>query len=173
MSCSLICAVSVMCTSFQETLVQNEINETGYYHLKISGVTEKDIKELKDNKEVKNIFTINELGYSKLKDSKNENKPYLKLFSMDKDVFEKLKFNLIEGRFPLNSNEVIISKHIIDNAKVNYKVGEKIYIQVGQRVTLENDELFPKNPYQKNDEKLINTKQYEFTIVRYYGKSKL
>ena len=34
LSVALICAVASMGTSFQATLVENAINETGYYHLK-------------------------------------------------------------------------------------------------------------------------------------------
>lgn len=44
LSCALICAVATMVASFQETLVENAINETGYYHLKISNVTDENIK---------------------------------------------------------------------------------------------------------------------------------
>ena len=35
LSVALICAVSTMVSSFQATLIENAINETGYYHLKI------------------------------------------------------------------------------------------------------------------------------------------
>ena len=33
LSCSLICAVAAMCTSFQETLIQNAINESGFKNI--------------------------------------------------------------------------------------------------------------------------------------------
>ena len=49
LSCALICAVATMVASFQATLVENAINETGYYHLKISNVTDENIKTLKNN----------------------------------------------------------------------------------------------------------------------------
>ena len=84
---------------------------------------------------------------------------------MDKKLFEFLKFNLIDGRFPTNNNEIIISEHIIENAKVNYKIGDKIKVNIGERVTLDDDKLYYMNPYNKEDEKLINTQEYEFTIV--------
>ena len=45
---------------------------------------------------------------------KNLDKATLKIMLM------YLKFNLIDGRFPTNNNEIIISEHIIENAKVNY-----------------------------------------------------
>ena len=62
LSVALICAVSTMVTSFQETLVQNAINETGYYHLKINSVNNSDIKEIQNNRDVKEIFSSQMLG---------------------------------------------------------------------------------------------------------------
>ena len=145
LSTALICAVATMATSFQHTLMQNAINETGYYHLKLYNVTDENIKTLKNNRNIKNIFTIKEVGYGKLENGKNEDKPYLKLYSMDNKIFNELKFNLIEGRFPNNNNEIIISNHIATNGKVNYKIGDKIKLDI--------------------DEQLTDTKQYEFTIT--------
>lgn len=165
LSVALICAVASMGISFQATLVENAINETGYYHLKISDVTDENIESLKNNRDIKDVFTISEKGYGKLENAQNVDKPYLKLYSMDKDIFELLKFNLIEGRFPENNNEIIISEHIIENAKVNYKIGDKIKVNIGERTTLDNDELYYMNPYIENDERIINTREYEFTIV--------
>lgn len=165
LSVALICAVASMGISFQATLVENAINETGYYHLKISDVTDENIESLKNNRDIKDVLTISEKEYGKLENSQNVDKPYFKLYSMDKKLFEFLKFNLIDGRFPTNNNEIIISEHIIENAKVNYKIGDKIKVNIGERVTLDDDKLYYMNPYNKEDEKLINTQEYEFTIV--------
>ena len=165
LSTALICAVATMATSFQHTLMQNAINKTGYYHLKLYNVTDENIKTLKNNRNIKNIFTIKEVGYGKLENGKNEDKPYLKLYSMDNKIFNELKFNLTEGRFPNNNNEIIISNHIATNGKVNYKVGDKIKIDIGTRKTLDGYTLDNSNPYNQDDEQLTDTKQCEFTIT--------
>ena len=105
LSVALICAVSTMVTSFQETLIENAINESGYYHLKIGSINNSDIKELQNNRDIKEIYTSQTIGFSKLEGGQNEYKPYLKLYSMDKEVFEKLKLDrkMMEGKFPENS----------------------------------------------------------------------
>ncbi len=154
-----------MVTSFQETLIENAVNETGYYHLKMLDVSDDKMKTLENNRDIKDIFTVYENGYASLKNGQNEDKPYLKLHSMNKSVFDNLKLNLIEGTFPNNENEIIISKHIIDNGKVNFKIGDKINIDVGKRQTLEGYDLDSSNPYNEELEHLVNTKNYEFTIV--------
>jgi len=167
LSCSLICAVATMATSFQATLVENAINETGYYHLKISGVTDDDIKKFSNNRDIKDIHTIYENGYGKLENSQNEDKPYLRLYSMEKEQFENLKFNLIEGNFPSNENEILVSRHLNTNGKLSLKVGDILNLDVGKRMTLDDNELNYSNPYNSKDEKISDTKEHSFKIVRY------
>ena len=165
LSCALICAVATMVTSFQASLVQNAISETGYYHLSISNVTKEDIKQLENNRDINEIYSMSEVGYANLKNSKNEYKPYLKVLSMDEPTFEYLKFKLVEGRFPTNDNEIVISEHIITDGEVEYKIGDQITLDIGERKTLDGYDLSSSNPYNKDDEELVNTTSKEFTIV--------
>lgn len=152
LSVALICAVATMATSFQKTLVQNAINETGYYHIALYGITGENIKELKNNRDIKEIYEIQDIGYAELKQSKNENKPYVHIYSMNNNTFNTLEFNLIEGRFPTNNNEIIISDHIKSNAKVEYKIGDEITLTVGTRMTEDGYELSKSNPYYSYEE---------------------
>ena len=165
LSCALICAVATMVTSFQATLVENAVNEKGYYHLKIADINKDEIKSLKNNRDIDHIWAINEIGYGKLENSQNEYKQYLKLFSMDSGTFNNLKFKLVEGHFPTNSNEVIISKHIIGNAKIDYKIGDKINIDIGERLTTDGYKLNGGNLYDKDNEKIVEIQNFEFTVV--------
>ena len=154
LSVALICAVATMAISFRATLVENAVNETGYYHINISGIDEDNINELKNNKDIKNIYEVRNVGYANLSGSQNENKPYVKLYSMNNETFGNLKFNLIEGKFPSNNNEILISEHITSNGKVNLKIGDEITLEVGKRM-LDGHELNDYNPYSydtnKND----------------------
>ena len=165
LSVALICAVATMATSFQETLVQNAINETGNYHIKISNISSTEENELKNNNKIKVLSTLNDVGYAKLEEIENENKPYVHLYSMNEETFKNLKLNLIEGKFPTNENEIIISKHIKTNGKVNLKIGDTITLNVGDRVAIDNESLNQNNPYMENEEKVVNSKTYKFKIV--------
>ena len=133
--------------------------------MKLLNVNDDDIAELQNNRDIDKIFTINEIGYASFEESQNESKPYLKVYSMNYDSFKSLNFNLLEGTFPKNKNEIIISQHIIENAEVNYKIGDTIKINVGERKTLDNYELNEHNPYKIENEQITNTQEYEFTIV--------
>lgn len=163
LSVALICAVSNMVSSFRETLIQNAINESGYWHIRLYNVSNDKLKRLKLNKDIDNIYTISEDGYAKLDTIKNEYKPYLKFYGMNKEAFNNLEFKLIKGRFPKNDNEIIISEHLNKNGKANLKIDDEITVNVGDRVTLEDDyALNDSNPFDKGNEiiKNPNTKKY-------------
>lgn len=163
LSVTLICAVSNMVSSFRETLIQNAINESGYWHIRLYNVSNDKLKRLKLNKDIDNIYTISEDGYAKLDTIKNEYKPYLKFYGMNKEAFNNLEFKLIKGRFPKDDNEIIISEHLNKNGKANLKIDDEITVNVGDRVTLEDDYVLnDSNPFDKGNEiiKNPNTKKY-------------
>ena len=58
LSVALICAVCGFGVSAQTTLVENATNEAGYYHLKILGVKDNQIEDLKSNRDIDNIYQI-------------------------------------------------------------------------------------------------------------------
>ena len=165
LSVALICAVATMATSFRETLLQGAISKRGYYHIKLSDITENDIKDIKNNRDIKDIKQIQEVGYAELKTSQNKDKPYIHLYSMENSTFEFLKFKLIEGNFPKNENEIIIPTHLKTNGRVNLNVGETITLDVGTRMS-EGSELTQDNPFSyEANEKIINTTEKTYKIV--------
>lgn len=165
LSVALICAVASMAMSFQATLVENAKNELGYYHIELKDVKEEDINRIRNNRDIKDIYQIKRCGYAKLIGSKNEDKPYVRLNSMNEQTFKNLSFKLIEGRFPNDSTELVISNTINSNAKLNYKIGDIIEIDVGERKALDDSKLNGNNPYMEDNEQIINTKKYNFKIV--------
>lgn len=141
LSTALICGTATLISSAQKTLVQNAINETGYYHLKLGDIKEKELKEIKANRDIKSTFEIERVGYGKFNELQNESKPYLKLYSMSNESLQNLNFKLVQGRFAMNKNELVISKHIMHNGGAELKVGDKISIDVGKRQTLDGYDL--------------------------------
>ena len=165
LSIALICGVATLCTSFRESLIQNSINRSGYWHLNLNDVSNEQEEVLNKNIDIRDIYKVKEVGYSKLSGITNESKPYLKLYSMNNEDFNNLKFKMIKGRFPQNSNEIIISSHLEYNGGIEKKIGDKITLEVGERRTLEGDKLYSSNSYNSLDEKILSPKKYEFEIV--------
>lgn len=140
LSVALICAAAGLGVSFQESLIQSAISDGGYWHVKLEGITKEQQKEVESNRDIATCNRVAQCGYAVLNGSKNEYKPYVRLFSMDKEMFKNLKFSLIEGRFAENSEEIVISDHIHYNGGVDMEIGDRITLNVGERTLPENYE---------------------------------
>ena len=133
LSVALICAVAGMATSLRQSLIQTASSNTGYWHLKLSNINKEDIEKLENNRDIKDLNIINDVGYAKLENSQNENRPYIHLYSLDEKSFNNMELELVEGTYPQNSNEIAISKSIIDDAQVDLKIGDTITFNIGDR----------------------------------------
>lgn len=122
-----------MATSLRQSLIQTAASNTGYWHLKLSNINKEDIEKLENNRDIKDLNIINDVGYAKLDKSANENRPYIHLYSLNEESFNNMELELVEGNYPQNSNEIAICKSIIDDAKVDLKIGDKITFNIGDR----------------------------------------
>ena len=133
LSVALICAVAGMATSLRQSLIQTASSNTGYWHLKLSNIKKEDIEKLENNRDIKDLNIINDVGYAKLENSQNENRPYIHLYSLDEKSFNNMELELVEETYPQNSNEIAICKSIIDDAQVDLKIGDTITFNIGDR----------------------------------------
>ena len=129
LSVALICALSGLFNSFQETLIQNSINERGNFHIALETITKEQLTKYELNKDIKSISTLYELGVSKYTSSTEEN-PYITIYSINNKDFDNLSYKVIEGNFPKNSNEIVISKKLALQSKI--KIGDYIELNIGQ-----------------------------------------
>ena len=178
LSTALICAVAGVFSSFRQTLIDAAKVDPGDFHVTFEGVPEDEVKYIVNNREVDTFFYTQPVGYSKLEGSANEYKPYLYLMEYDKTALTSYGIKLVEGRLPENSNELIISSSIDTNANVEYKIGDKLTLDIGKRMS-EGHELNQDNPYATEkfneetgayetydgDETLEHIETREFTIV--------
>jgi len=158
LSVALICALSGMFTSFQETLIQNAINERGNYHIAFEKINREQLSKYELNKDVKFISSLYELGESKYINSSEDN-PYITVYSINKEDFDNLSYTVTEGSFPKNSNEIVISKKMALKSKL--KVGDYIELNIGTRKTNDGVELGIYNPYQGEDNEFIENPTYK------------
>lgn len=164
LSVALICAVASMVSSFRESLIKFEINRDGNFHYEFSNVDSKTLKEIKNNRNFEKIYISKNVGYLKLDNSKNEDKPYAYLIAMNKITMSNVSLNLIEGRFPSNDKEIVIPRHLKTNGRVDYKVGDTITLYLGDRVS-DGYTLNQNNPYYKDEETFDIKDTKTFKIV--------
>ena len=162
---ALITAVAGMVTSFRQTLINWTIKTDGNYHYTFKEVPSEELKYIENNRNVESYYLIQNIGYAKLNGCKNENKPYLYVRAYNSGALKDSPIELVEGRLPQNENELVISEHIITNGKVNYKIGQKISLDIGERLS-EDSKLNQQNPY--NGKEKIKTeinKTYEIVGI--------
>ena len=173
LSVALICAVSGMFTSFRETLIKNAINERGYFHIALETISKEQFKSYEMNKDVEDINAVYELGESVYVNAP-EDEPYITVYSTNKEDFDNLSYTLLEGNFPANSNEIVISKKMALYSGL--KVGDYIELNVGERKTNDGYELGQYNPYQGEDNEYIDNptyKKYKIVGITYRERNNL
>lgn len=163
LSIALITAVSSMVVSFRKSYIEFEKETSGNYHYAFFNVKGKDLKEFENNRAIESYYLTKANGYAKIKESKNVDKPYAYIMELDEIAFSNLGIKLIEGRFPEKEDEIVIPKHLRTNGGVDYKVGDTITLEIGERQS-EGSKLGQSNPYH-NDETIENTKKMTYKIV--------
>ena len=150
LSTALVTSVVTMYTSGLSSFEQNQRNTKGNFHLALYNVSNEQINEIKNNREIEQIYFDEQLGYAKLDGIKNADKPYVCIKAMNKESMQNLTVHITEGRLPENENEIVIPTHLKTNGRVDLKVGESITLNVGARVY--NDLVLDQNdPLQQSD----------------------
>ena len=133
LSTALICGVAGLVTSFQKTMVDTAKEGQGNYHTIFYNVPKDELKYIEENREVKDYFLSEELGYSYLPNHKNvEETPIVNVISMNDKFIENMSVNLEEGRLPENDTELAISTRINEKFNTNYKVGDTITLNINE-----------------------------------------
>ena len=152
LSVALITAVASMAVSFKESYIKFEKSNRGDYHYTFLDVKAEELADLKNNRAIEKYYLTKQLGYAKIEESKNEDKPYAFVIGMDKQALENLGIKLIEGKMPENSNEIVIPTSLKTNGRVDYKIGDIVTLSIGNRMS-DGYKLTQINPY--NGEEIL------------------
>lgn len=184
LSTALICGVAGLVSSFKASLINWIKVQDGNYHVAFHDIPVEKLKYVSENQKVKDYYLVGDVGWANLNGSTNDYKPYVHILEYDNKALNNLGVNLTEGRLPENSNEIVISEHIITNGRVILKVGDEITLDVGKRVSSDGEELNENNPLlngntlivyddetdleEKKTEKVEETEQIENTTKKTY-----
>ena len=158
LSTALMVGIGLLFSSFQDLMIRDTIGYNGKYEANYGDVDLNKLNNIKDKDFT--YFYEKPIGFSKI-ESSNEYKPYMYITSVNKEYFDELK--LVDGNFPKNENEVVISNHVITNGGLNYKVGDIATFRYGKRNIEGNDTLA--NSELVDGEFLTNEGTYTYKIV--------
>lgn len=165
LSVALITAVATIYNSAIKSLIEFETYQKGNFHVSFYNVPVDEVKTLKNNRKISDVFLTQDIGYAKLEGSKNEYKPYAFIKAFTKSSLENLSVKLIEGRLPENENEIVIPTHLKTNGRVTLNVGDTITLNVGKRVS-DGQELNQSDDFDENRaENIVDTTSKTYKIV--------
>ena len=170
LSVALVTAVATMYASGLKSLVIYEKYIKGDFHVEFMDVPSDDVKNIKNNNGVEDVYLTKEIGYAPLKDSKNSGKPYAYVMGFNKGALENLSIRLKSGRLPQTEDEIIIPTHLKTNGRMDIENNKEITLEVGERVS-DTYKLNQYVGYDADNEKIINTKQKTYKIVGVYERS--
>ena len=178
LSAAMICASTTFVSSMQNFVLRCEIYSSGDWYGAVYDAAYKDYEDIRDSGKVSSAAYAQVLGYAKI-GSANEYKPYLYVLGGDaaSGYFETMPVHLLLGTLPKDSTEIILPEHLTSNGKVNYKLGDTVTLDVGDR-TLDGRRLGQDTPVYTYDsetqvevmsgERLENTEPRTYTVVGIY-----
>lgn len=138
-SAAMVTAVATLGASFMDLLRRQTIATDGEWHILYRYVNKNQVQAIKNDEETKAVLLSRDVGYSILEGSQNKNKPYIFVREYNEEGFQNYPIELKEGRLPENSSEIAISEAILSNAKVDYKIGDVLNLEIGKRYSLLED----------------------------------
>lgn len=160
LSMALMLGCGLLASSFIESMKEETIERNGSYHVQIDEVDKNIASKMASHLEVEESYFYTSLGFAPFLDTKNSSKPYFHLIAANSKLMEKQV--LLDGRYPENENEVVISEHIRSNGGKTIQVGETLTLELGNRL-FDGEIIHQNKEYYEIEEELepITTKEYK------------
>lgn len=169
LSAAMITAVTTLIASMQGYAINYAISDAGDWHAVLHNRDVQDLQALGATAGIEGLAVTQSAGYALLPGSLNDNKPYLHVVRFDQAALSTLPVHLLSGRMPEQADEVLVPETISNNGGVQYRVGDQLTLQLGQRVASDGSVLGQQDAYQNGEEglteRLVGTETRTFTVV--------
>jgi putative ABC transport system permease protein len=132
-SVAMITAVATISASFMDLFQRQTIASDGEWHVQYSAVNAQQIKSLSQDQETKALVLRRDRGYALLEEGQNKFKPYVFIREYNTAGFNQFPIELSEGHLPQAANEIVLSEEMRETAKLQFKLGESLTLDIGQR----------------------------------------
>lgn len=164
LSTAMITAVATFGVSLLNYMANGAIQKDGDWHVEFFDVPSSFIQERTHDEGVANTAAFGNIGYATLGSGKNPSKPYLFIAGFSEEAFNTLPINLISGRLPENSGEILVSGGVVTNGGVKFTVGDTLSLAVGSRMN-GSENLGQHDPYTSGGETLVPQDERTYTVV--------
>ncbi len=134
LSIALITTILGIISSSDESSKASQLDHYGDYELTLNGTFDSEyIKDLKANRDIKDIYYFTYIDIMKNPDNAYKYQPFVNLIATDEKSFEASGIKIKEGRFPQNSSEVIITSTFRRYTDHSVNLGDEIELESGKR----------------------------------------
>lgn len=164
LSAAMITSVTTFGISMLTYVTNGAIAKYGGWHVAFSDVDSYFAEEQDSDSRVIDTSEFENIGYAELDDVKDHTRPYIFLAGFDDKAFETAPLTIFSGRLPQNSDEIIVSGRLQTNGGINIAIGDKISLNVGERIQ-DNRKLNQNDKYISGNETFIPKSEKNYTIV--------
>jgi putative ABC transport system permease protein len=175
LSAAMITGVATFGVSLLNYMTQGSIKKYGDWQAAFPAVSFSFLQERTKDEGIDKTAFFENIGYASLDGIKTPDKPYLFIAGFNEDTFHSLPINLISGRLPENSGEIVVPFSVKAKGGVKFEVGDKLTLSVGSRIA-EDKNLSQNTPYLSGDktgtvkETLVPKLKRTYTVVGICGK---
>lgn len=175
LSAAMICAVTTFVSSLMNYGEKSVIYLEGNWHTKEMDTEYETYEEVAKDDKVEQAAYLQQIGYSDSETTKNEHKPYIYVLGAGNRAQDLLPIHMTSGKFPTNSNEIVLPEHLSSDGGVTHKIGDTVTLDIGQRM-LYGDSLSQNEPcytygeqgFEPSGEELKKTEKRTYTVVGFY-----
>lgn len=160
----LINSVVTLALSYQE-YIMNVSRSKNNWEAKFDNIKYSDVKTIENDENIKQISVVQDIGTSE-KSYETLFEKYVHIKAYDTNALENLNISLKEGRYPQNSNEILINKWM------GYKIGDKFETIInGKENSYEIVGMLEETEFDKNDSANVVSTKGAITFLNREGLS--
>ena len=133
-SVMMVTMVPTFVVSVMDLMLRQTITTTGEWHVLYKDVNPSQLKAIATDEDTHTIGVSRDRGYALIEEGDNANKPYLHIREYNEQGFKQFPIELSSGQLPQADNEIVISEEIATDAKVVYKIGDTLTLDIGKRI---------------------------------------
>lgn len=177
-STAMFTAVTTFTISLLSFMLRTQVYEDGSWHAAWEASDYGKYQQLIGDEKIDKVAAGQELGYA-LSGSSNAYKPYIYLEAVNTEFWELMPVHVTQGRLPESGDEILLPDHLYNNGGVEYKLGDSLTLELGQRYSLDLEgnadtdyPLSQNNAYMLEDDILMETlltdSERTYTVVGFY-----
>lgn len=133
LSMAMFTGVTSLIVSFQQYLVQLEIADSGMWQGRLDNVPAEVVKNMQSDSEITGMNVVQNLGAALDEKSLDEEAPFLFLTGIDNEFTDYSAIQLLEGRLPKDSTEIVVSQNWLNTHEQDCQMGDTLTLTYGKR----------------------------------------